>query len=157
MCRFIYKLGQHFFIYHSWFTSNFETTYKKPSLIKAALFLWCSLNIILSWLPKRSNKNTVILYDRYYLQNCKAITFQKSHLQSHFHIFWLNFDKTNHNFLHFFLLLGEIDFRKNASWGNEWFPSSYGVMTRIWGRVLSGKGHTEKCLESMQFLGMWTL
>ena len=28
LCRFIYKLGEHFFIYNSWYTFNFETTYK---------------------------------------------------------------------------------------------------------------------------------
>ena len=38
LCRFIYKLDQHFFIYHSWYTSNFETTYKKPPFIKVAIF-----------------------------------------------------------------------------------------------------------------------
>ena len=34
MGRFIYKFRQHFFVYHSWKTSNFESTYKKPSFIK---------------------------------------------------------------------------------------------------------------------------
>ena len=54
----------------------------------------------------------------------KAITFEKianhtkykkSNVPSHLHIFWLNFDKANHSFLHPFLLLGETDFRKNAA------------------------------------------
>ena len=64
-----------------------------------------------------------MLYDRYYLQNCKAITFEKiakharykkPNASGHFHIFCLNFDKANHNSLHPFLLLGKTDFRKNA-------------------------------------------
>ena len=63
-----------------------------------------------------------------YYQNCKAIIFEKIENQtkykkpnvlSHLHIFWLNFDKENHIFLYPFLLLGEINFRKNAAWGNE--------------------------------------
>ena len=38
LCRFIYKLSQHLFIYHSLYTYNFESTYKKPPFIKAAIF-----------------------------------------------------------------------------------------------------------------------
>ena len=38
---------------------------------------------------------------------------------NHHHIFWLNFGKPNHSFLHLFLLLGETDFWKSAAWGNE--------------------------------------
>ena len=38
LCRVIYKLGWHFFIYHYWYISNFESTYKKPLLIKVAIF-----------------------------------------------------------------------------------------------------------------------
>ena len=69
-----------------------------------------------------------MLYDRYYLQNCKAITFEKiavhtkykkPNVPSHLHIFWLNFDKANHSLFHPFLLLGKTDFRKNAALGNE--------------------------------------
>ena len=68
----------------------------------------------------RSNKINTIIYDRYYLQNYKAITFE-NHIQykklsvpCHLYIFQLNFDKANHSFLHPFLLLGETDFRNNA-------------------------------------------
>ena len=38
MRRLIYKLSQHLFIYHSCYTSNFESTYKKPLFIKVAIF-----------------------------------------------------------------------------------------------------------------------
>ena len=38
LCRFIYKLGYYFFIYHSWYTVNFESTYKKPPFMKVDLF-----------------------------------------------------------------------------------------------------------------------
>ena len=34
----MHKLGQHLFIYHSWQTSNFESTHKKPPFIKVAIF-----------------------------------------------------------------------------------------------------------------------
>ena len=63
-----------------------------------------------------------------YYQNCKAIIFEKIENQtkykkpnvpSHLHIFWLNFDKENHILFYPFLLLGEINFRKNAALGNE--------------------------------------
>ena len=37
LCMFIYKLGQHFFIYHSWHTSNPESTNKNPPFIKNVL------------------------------------------------------------------------------------------------------------------------
>ena len=89
-------------IYYSWHTSNFGTTYKKPPFIKVAIFFWCSFSIKLSWLRMRNNKINTILCDRYYLQNCKAITFEKianhskdkkPNVPSHLHIFWLNFDK----------------------------------------------------------------
>ena len=30
---------QHFFIYHSWYTSNFESVYKKPPIIKVAILM----------------------------------------------------------------------------------------------------------------------
>ena len=122
--RFISKLGKQFFIYHTWYTSNFETTYKKPPFINVAIFSWCSFSIKLSWSLGRSNKIYTILYDRYCWQNCKVITFvknsnhtkyKKSNVPSHLHIFWLNFDKANHSFLHLFLLLRETDFRKNAA------------------------------------------
>ena len=63
-----------------------------------------------------------------YFQNCNTKTFEKitnqtkykkPNIPSHLPIFWLDFDKANHSFLHLFLLLGERDFQKNAAWGNE--------------------------------------
>ena len=59
--------------------------------------------------------------DRYYLQNCKAITFEKianhtkyekPNVPSHLHIFWLNFNKANYSFLHFFPLFGNQIFER---------------------------------------------
>ena len=59
--------------------------------------------------------------DRYYLQNCKAITFEKianhtkyekPNVPSHLHIFWLNFNKANYSFLHLFLLFGKQIFER---------------------------------------------
>ena len=53
-------------------------------------------SIKLSWLQRRSNKVNTMLYDRYYLQNCKATTFEKfaNHTEykklnvpSHLHLF----------------------------------------------------------------------
>ena len=59
----------------------------------------------------------------YYLQNCKAILFEKntnhtkykySNVPSHlfFGFFWVNFNEANDSFLCAFLLLGETDFQK---------------------------------------------
>ena len=42
-----------------------------------AVFFWCSFSIKLSWLQRINNKINTILYDRYYLQKCKVITFLK--------------------------------------------------------------------------------
>ena len=81
----------------------------KPSLHQGSYFFWCSFSIKLSWWQRRSNEMNTTLYDRYYLQNCKAIIFErianqikykKPDVPSHFHNFWLNFDKTNYSFLH---------------------------------------------------------
>ena len=53
------------------------------------------------------------------LQNCKATTFEnianhtkhkKPNAPSYLHIFWLNFDKVTHSFLHPSRLLGETEF-----------------------------------------------
>ena len=92
-------------------------------------FFWCSFSIKLSLFQRRANKIITMQYDRFYLQNCKAITFAKKKINhtknklpngpSHLYIFWLNFDKGNHSFLHHFLLLCETDFLKNAAWKNE--------------------------------------
>ena len=123
------QIGSTVLIYHSWCNSNFESTYKKPSLITLATFFWCSFSIKLSLFQRRANKIITMQYDRFYLQNCKAITFAKKKINhtknklpngpSHLYIFWLNFDKGNHSFLHHFLLLCETDFLKNAAWKNE--------------------------------------
>ena len=106
---------------------------------KASL-LWCSFSIKLSCLPGRSNKINTILYDRYCLQNCKAITFakiadhtkyKKPNVLSHHHIFWMNSDKADNSFLYPFLLLGKQIFeiclgRDNKylgvsfKWGGAW-------------------------------------
>ena len=68
----------------------------KATLHQGSYFFWCSFTIKLSWLQRRSNKINTILYDRYYLQNCKAITFEKianhtkckkPNVPSHLHIF----------------------------------------------------------------------
>lgn len=68
-------------------------------------------------------------YDRYYSQNGKAIIFEdianhtrykKTNISSQLYIFWLNFDKENHIFLHPFLLLGE-KFSKNCCMRNYRF------------------------------------
>ena len=119
----LFLIGLHF-IYHSWYISDFETTYKNPHFIKEAIFFWSSSSIKLLWLQRRSNKSNTILYDSYYFQNCKAMAkkivnharYRKPNVPSHFNIFWLNFDKANHSFLHPFLLLREIDFSKGAAW-----------------------------------------
>ena len=47
-------------------------TYKKPPFIKVAIF-----SVKLSWLQRRDNKINSALFDIYYLQNCKNITFKK--------------------------------------------------------------------------------
>ena len=74
------------------------------------------------------NKINTILDDRYYLENYKSITFEeikkhtkykKPNIPSHLRISRLNFDKVNRSFPRTFLLLWEIDFQKNAEWGNE--------------------------------------
>ena len=128
LCRFIYKLGYNFFIYRTWYTSNFETTYKKPPFIMVAICFWCSFSIKLSWLQRRSNKINTMLYGIYYLQNFKAINLKKLQIIQNiknliFQVIFIcsyNFDQANHSFLHPFLLLGEAGLRKNAAWGNEY-------------------------------------
>ena len=57
---------------------------------------------------------------------------------SYLHIFWLNFDKANHSFLHPSRLGGK-DFQKLLP----------GVLS-------GGLRHEQKCIDSMHFLGMWT-
>ena len=38
---------------------------------------WCNFSVKLPWLQRRGNKLNTTLFDRYYFQNCKAITFRK--------------------------------------------------------------------------------
>ena len=64
---FTYKLGQHFFIYRL----------EKFTLYKGSYFCWCNFSIKLSFLQRREKKRNTTLYDRYYLQTCKAVTFEK--------------------------------------------------------------------------------
>ena len=135
---YIYILGCHLFIYYSWYTSNFEPTYAKPPFIQVVIFFWCSPSIKLSWMQRGSNKINTMLYDRYYLQNCNTITFEKIAYQtkkkpnvpSHLHIFCLSFDKTFH---HPFLLLGQTDFWENTAW------KSYFLQPGTWWQELEGK------------------
>ena len=49
----------------------------KSFLHQGSYFFWCSFSMKLSWWQRRSNEMNTILYDRYYLQNCKVITFEK--------------------------------------------------------------------------------
>ena len=120
--------------------SNFESTYKKPPFINVAIFFWGNFSVKLSWSQRRGNKLNTTLYDRWYLQNCKAITFRKianntkykkPNVPSHFHIFWVNFDKENHSFLYPFLLLEETDFQKNSAWNPEWETEAWVKMLRF--------------------------
>ena len=56
----MYKFGQHFFIYHSWYISNFESNYKKSPFIKVAIFFWYNFSINLSWLQSGDDKINMI-------------------------------------------------------------------------------------------------
>ena len=67
LCRFIYKFRWHFFIYHSWSTFNFDSTYNNLPFIKVTILFWCSFSIKLSWFQRRHNKIDIIPYDRFYL------------------------------------------------------------------------------------------
>ena len=89
------------------------------------IFFWYSFSFKLLWLQRITNKIITILYNRYHLQNFKAIEFEKiashtkykkSNVPSHLHIFSMNFDKANRSFIHPFLLFGKTDFQKNAVW-----------------------------------------
>ena len=49
-----------------------------PSLsIKVAMFFWFNFSVKLQWLQRRGNKLNTTIFDRYYSQTCKAITFRK--------------------------------------------------------------------------------
>ena len=84
-------------------------------------------------------EEAINLFDRYYSQNYKAITFRKitnhtkyklTDVPSHLHIFWLNFDKENHSFLHPFRLGGNR-FSKNSTWSFEWGTGAWVKMHRF--------------------------
>ena len=45
--------------------------------------------------------------------------YKKPNVPSYLYIFWLNFDKANHSFLHPCILLRETDFRDRAAGKNE--------------------------------------
>ena len=62
LCRFIYKLDKYFFIYLSWNTSSFESTYIKPISIKVA---FCSNGILA--LNYRGCKGETIKLMPYYI------------------------------------------------------------------------------------------
>ena len=47
------------------------------SIRSRQLFFWCKFSVKLPWLQRRGNKLNTTLFDRYCLQNCKAITFRK--------------------------------------------------------------------------------
>ena len=114
-------MGWHFLVVISGALPNLIAI--KRHLSPRYLFFWCSFVIKASWLQRRSNEINILLYDSYYLQNCKSNTFEikanhekykKPNIPSHLHIFWLNFDKAHYSFLDPSLMLRETDFRKNA-------------------------------------------
>ena len=45
--------------------------------MKVAILICCNFSIKLLWLQRKDNKINSILFGRYYLQNFKAITFEK--------------------------------------------------------------------------------
>ena len=104
----------------------------------------------------------MILYDRYYLQNCKTITSEKLQIIQNmkdlmFQVIFIFSDWI----LIKQIIVSSIPFyswgkRNNVAWGNEQFPPALGVMTKTWGQVLSGEDNKWKCLESVHFPGMWT-
>ena len=108
-------------------------------MIKVAIFFWCNFSVKLPWLKRRGNKLNTALFDRYYSQNCKVITFRKitnhrrhkqTNVRSHLHVFWLNFDEANHSFLHPFRL-GRNRFSQNSTCSFEWRPEAWVKMHRF--------------------------
>ena len=84
------------------------------------------------------NKLNTTLFDRYYLQNCKAFTFRKitnhakskqTNVPSHLHIFWSNFDIVE-QIIAFSTpsVLGETDF---STWCFEWGSGAWVKMYRF--------------------------
>ena len=51
------------------------------SLDRVLNIVWCNFSVKLPWLQRKgsyiANKLKITLFDRYYLQNCKSITFRK--------------------------------------------------------------------------------
>ena len=62
-----------------------------------------------------------------------------NNVPSHLHIFWLNFDKANHSFLHPFRLGGNR-FSKNSTWSFEWGTGAWVKMHRF--NAFSGNVNT---------------
>ena len=60
------------------------------------------------------------------IQNTNKLMFHSSHL----HIFWLKFDKENHNFLQPFRLEGNR-FSKSSTWSFEWGTGTWVKMHRF--------------------------
>ena len=68
-------MGRYFFVFHSWYTVNFESANKKPPFIKVAISFWCNFSIKLSKLQRREIK-LISYYKIDNIQiNCKFITF----------------------------------------------------------------------------------
>ena len=57
--------------------STLKLLIKSHPSSRLQFFFWCSFSIKWPWLQRRRNKTNTILHDRYYLQNCKVITFEK--------------------------------------------------------------------------------
>ena len=130
--------------YHSWYTFNFESAYKKPHFIKVAIL--SDLSLVLSYCGctgrerererERDNKVDTILYGRYIIYKIVKTSHLKNYLTmlptlflqllcryeqlnvlSYLHIFWLDFHKANYSFLHPFLLFGKHIFEKTLRGG----------------------------------------
>ena len=84
-----------------------------------------------NYLGCKGELNTT-LFDRYYSQNCKAITFRRvtnhtKHILTNIPSYQLNFDKVNHSFLYSFRLGGNR-FSKYFTWSFGW---GTGTRTKI--------------------------
>ena len=131
--------------YHSWYTFNFESAYKKPHFIKVAILSDLSLVLSYCGCRERGNKVDAILYGRYIIYKIVKTSHLKNYLTllptlflellcryeqlnalSYLHIFWLNFHKDNYSFLHPLLLFGKQIFEKTLPRGKECFISAWG-------------------------------
>ena len=101
--------------------------------------MWCNISAQLPWLQTRGNKLNTTLFDRYYSQNRKSITFRKvindakykkTNAPSHLYFSWLSFPKANHSFLHPFCLGGNR-FSKKSPWSFEWGNGAWVKMHRL--------------------------